>query len=130
VLERIEGRVAVYRSITKTKVQFELQGVNKIIELTVSEPWVINRGDNVVVAGEIDEATGKFVGYAYRNTTKGVFGKFDAHSGAGVIFIIASIVFCWGIFPLFLHLPAGIKMVALGKKVNLAADIIQKNEIN
>lgn len=124
MLEKIEGTVSSYRSITKRNVQFELNGIPKVIDLTVSDSWVINKGDLVTVAGEVDSSTGKFIGYAYYNKSKGVRGKFDARSGVGVVFVIAGIIFCWAIFPLFTHIPAGLKLIALGKKVSQAELLI------
>ena len=124
MLERLEGKVSSYRSITKRSVQFELQGINKVVELTVSEPWIINPKDHVIVTGETNSSTGKFIGYAYRNMTKGVFGRFDAGVGTGIIFVIAGLLFFWAIFPLFTHVPAGIKAIALGKKVDRAVSML------
>ena len=74
LLQRLEGKVEQYRSITKRSVQIELQGIKKVIELTVSEPWVVKRNDLVTVVGETDAKSGKFIGYAYKNSSKGVFG--------------------------------------------------------
>lgn len=124
MLEKFEGKIHSFKSITKRNVQFELQGINKIIELTVSEPWVINRGDQVSVAGQEDNKTGKFIGYAYKNHTKGVFGKFDASVASGYIFAIAGLLFFWAIFPLFTHIPAGLRAISLGKKINQAAKML------
>nr|WP_184461531.1 hypothetical protein [Zhongshania antarctica] len=124
LLQRLEGKVEQYRSITKRSVQIELQGIKKVIELTVSEPWVVKRNDLVTVVGETDPKSGKFIGYAYKNLSKGVFGKYDAKVGAGVIFIVAGLFFCWAIFPLFIHIPAGFKAIALGRKVNNAAAML------
>ncbi|WP_320838583.1 hypothetical protein [Zhongshania sp.] len=124
LLQRLEGKVEQYRSITKRSVQIELQGIQKVIELTVSEPWVVKRNDLVTVVGETDPKSGKFIGYAYKNSSKGVFGKYDAQVGVGVIFIVAGLLFCWAIFPLFIHIPAGFKAIALGKKVNNAAAML------
>ena len=124
MLQKLEGKVEQYRSITKRSVQIELQGVQKVIELTVSEPWVIKRNDMVSVAGETDPKSGKFIGYAYKNSSKGVFGKYDAQVGTGVVFIIGGLLFCWAIFPLFTHIPSGIEAIALGRKVDHAASML------
>jgi len=124
MLKRLEGRISSYKAVTKRNVQFELQGVNKIIELTISDPWVINKGDHIAVAGEENEETGKFVGYAYRNKTKGVFGKYDPGVVGGYFFVILGLFFFWAIFPLFTHVPAGLRVIALGKKVNQAAGML------
>jgi len=124
MLQRLEGKVSYYKRVTNRKVQFELVGISKIIELTVSESWVINRGDHVVVAGEEDTQTGKFVGYAYRNSTKSVFGQFDAGVALGYIFVIAGLIFFWAIFPLFTHVPAGVRAISLGRRVSQAASML------
>lgn len=124
VLQKFEGRVASFRAVSKWKVQFELQGIEKLIELKVSDPWVLKHGDNVAVAGEEDANTGKFIGYAYRNKTIGVFGKYDARARNGYIFVIAGLFFFWAIFPLFTHVPVGLRAIALNKKVNQAASMI------
>jgi hypothetical protein len=124
MLERLEGRITSYRSITKHSVQFELSGCPKVIELTVSEPWVINKGDQVSVAGETDGETGKFIGYAYQNKSKGVFGKYYvANAWVGIIFVIAGLIFFWAIFPLIFVLE-GLRIIAFGKKVKQAAAML------
>lgn len=69
--EILEGRVGSYRAISRRTVQVELQGINKIVELYLDEPWVINRGDHVILAGYRAD-NGKFYALAYRNETKGV----------------------------------------------------------
>ena len=124
MLTKFEGKISSYKAVTKNNVQFELQGINKIIELTISEPWVINRCDYVVVAGEENKKTGKFVGYAYRNMTKGVFGKFNPGVFGGYFFVLLGLIFCWAIFPLFIHVPVGLRVIALGRKINQAAAML------
>ncbi|WP_350304574.1 hypothetical protein [Photorhabdus viridis] len=124
MLKKLEGKIASFRAVSKRKVQLELQGIEKFIELTVSDPWVINRGDSVVVAGEEDVKTGKFIGYAYRNKTKGISGKYDAGVITGYIFVIAGLFFFWTIFPLFLHVPIGLRAIALHNRVNQAASML------
>ncbi len=124
MLEKLIGKVVRYKSITKRSVQLELTGSKHIIELTISDPWVIDRNDEVIVVGEKDPKTGKFIGYAYKNESKGVFGKFDARVGTGIVFIIAGLLFFWAIFPLFTHVLAGIKAIALGSKVNNAFSML------
>ncbi len=124
MLKKLEGKVSSFRSVSKWRVQFELQDINKIIELTVSDPWVINRGDTIIVSGEEDVTTGKFIGYAYRNKTKGIFGKYDANIISGYIFVVVGILFFWAIFPLFTHVPSGLRTIALNRKVNRAASMV------
>ena len=86
----------------------------------MSDAWVINRQDEVIVIGERDQKSGKFIAYAYKNMSKGVFGKFNASVAAGWLFVIAGLFFFWAIFPLFTHVPIGLKQIALGKKVDKA----------
>lgn len=120
MLEQLQGRVANYRPITRTKVQFELTDGNRVIEMHLNEAWVINRGDQVIVAGELDPKSGKFQAYAYKNFTRSVFGKLGVSKITGGAFIVASILFCWAIFPLFFHLPIGLRTIAFARKVNTA----------
>ncbi len=122
MLKKLEGTVASYNAVSTYSVQFELDGVRKVVELTVSEPWVIHRGDEIVVAGEEDEKTGKFIGYAYKNVTRGVFGKYNPGVVGGYLFVIGGLLLCWAIFPLFFHIPIGLRVIRLGKKVTQAAE--------
>ncbi|WP_084461409.1 hypothetical protein [Curvibacter gracilis] len=124
MLEVIEGNVKSYKAIKRNHVQFELRNVNRIIELSISEPWVINRGDDVAVVGELDDETGKFIGYAYRNRTKNVFGRANGSIVIGYLFVIASLLFFWAIFPLFLHLRIGLALISTSKKFDEAAGMI------
>lgn len=124
MLKRLEGSISSYKAVTKSHVQFELQGVGKVIELIISDSWVINKGDHVVVAGEDDESTGKFIAYAYRNQTKGVFGKCGTDVAGSYVFVIGGLLFCWAIFPLFTHVPAGLRAIAFSKKVKQAARML------
>ena len=124
MLEVLEGNVRSYKAIKRNHVQFELRNVNRVIELSISEPWVINRGDDVAVVGELDEKTDKFLGYAYRNRTKNVFGLANSLIVAGYFFVIASLLFFWAIFPLFLHLRIGLALISKSKKFDEAAGML------
>lgn len=124
MLEKIEGTVRSYNAITKTNVQFEFREINRVIELTLSEPWVMRRGDHIVVVGELDETTGKFIAYAYRNHSKMIFGRQKGAVVVGYLFVIASLLFCWAIFPLFLHLRIGLALISSAKKLDEAAAMI------
>lgn len=123
-IKKIEGKIKSFKAITKTKVQFELIGLNKIIELTLSDSWVINRGDYVVVSGVNDLETGKFIGYAYKNKSKGILGQLGSQLVFGYMFVIVSVLFFWGIFPLFVHLPIGMNAIQLSKNIDEAVHII------
>ena len=124
MLDRLIGKVSSYKAVTKNKVQFELENQSLVIELEVSDPWVINHHDEVVVVGERDSQSGKFIAYAYSNNTKGVFGKYDAKVALGWMCVIFGLSFFWAIFPLFIQVPMGVKMISLGKKVNEAFQLI------
>ena len=56
---------------------------------------------------------GKLKGYAYRNLSKSVFGQFRDTSIFGALFLAASAIFCWAIFPLFVHLPMGVRLLRM-----------------
>ncbi|MFS1425181.1 hypothetical protein [Shewanella sp. 10N.286.48.B5] len=129
MLDKLVGKVLNFKAVTKTKVQFELSEHNCVIELQVSDAWVINRNDEVTVVGERDSKTGKFIAYAYNNHTKGVFGKYDAQVAGGWLFVVIGLFFFWAIFPLFFHVPAGIKQISLGKKVNEAFDLVTQSNV-
>ncbi|MBL4826913.1 MAG: hypothetical protein JKY66_04250 [Spongiibacteraceae bacterium] len=121
MLKKLEGKVAYYNPITKRCVQIDISGINNVIELTVSDPWVIRRNDHVAVVGETDPKSGKFIGYAYKNISNGVFGKYKGKTRSGVVNIVFAILFFWAVFPLFINIPIGIKDIALGIKAHKAA---------
>lgn len=98
------------------QVMFELDGMNGIFHLFVAHPWVMDEGDNIIVVGEPDADSGKTIGYGYRNLSKSVHGMAAPESG-GWFFVFGSIVFCWAIFPLFLHLPAGVRSIRYNNKL-------------
>ena len=125
MIKKHEGKVKAYKSISRSTVQFELEELNKIIELTVSTPWVIDKKDKVIIAGEDDPDSGKFIALAYRNKTKNVFGKYDADVAGGKLFIVVGYLLFWAIFPLFTHVPAGRRMVKLGEKVEEAEYLLK-----
>ena len=120
--ETLEGRVNWYNSISRSSVLFELEGKSgkRVVELTVSTPWVIRPKDRVAVAGRPCEDTGKLIAYAYANQTRKVGGCYE-FPGAGMalltgpIFVVASIFFAWAVFPLFVHLPMGLKSMKLSR---------------
>ncbi|MDH3387076.1 MAG: hypothetical protein OEN02_04150 [Gammaproteobacteria bacterium] len=124
MLRKIEGRVRTYRPINVRNVQFEIQGSNKVIDLYLDQPWVLRDGDQVVVAGEDDGRSGKFNGYAYRNDSREVFGKTDPGILDGYLYIVMGLLFSWAIFPLFTHVPAGLRRLAFGRKVDQAAAML------
>lgn len=123
MIEKLEGKVANFHSVTVRCVHIELEGVPRVIELTTETAWVINRGDMVSVAGEADEKTGKFLAYAYRNHTRRVFGKFNAQPLAGIIFFVLGLAMSWAVFPL-IFVWQGIKVFRQYVKVNRAAALL------
>ena len=123
MLRKIEGTVRSYRAIDVRNVQFEIQGANNVIDLSVEQPWILKNGDYVVVAGE-DSYSGKFNGYAYRNETKETFGKSDPGLLAGYRDILMGLIFSWAIFPVFIHIPAGLRRLAFGRKIDRAASML------
>lgn len=128
MLEKIRGKIISLRELSKTETQFELHNADLVIEMTTEDYWVLNKGDTVTVVGEMDDDSGKFVAYAYYNDSKDIFGNQQDKTTAGYIFIVTAIVFFWGIFPLFIHLPMGIKDVKEGKKIRRSIHLIDQDD--
>ena len=124
MLRKIEGTVQTYRAIDVRNVQFEIQGAKKVIVLNVDQPWILKNGDYVAVAGEDDGRSGKFNGYAYRNDTKHIHGKSDPCLVNGYRYILMGLIFSWAIFPVFTHIPAGLRRLKFGRKVDQAASML------
>jgi hypothetical protein len=124
MLRKIEGTVQTYRAIGVRSVQFEIQGANNVIELNLEQPWVLKNGDYVAVVGEGDGRSGKFTGYAYRNDTRQISGKSDSGLLHGYRYILMGLFFCWAIFPVFTHIPAGLRCLKFGRKVDQAASML------
>ncbi len=124
MLRKIEGTVRAYRAIDVRNVQFEIQGSNNIIDLNLEQPWVLKDGDYVAVAGEDAGRSGKFTGYAYRNDTKEIFGKSDPGLLQGYRYILMGLLFFWAIFPVFIHIPAGLRLLKFGRKIDQAASML------
>ena len=123
-MRKIEGTVKTYTPINVRNVQFEIQGSDKVIDLNIEQPWLLRNGDHVVVAGEDDGRSGKFNGYAYRNDTRQARGKTDPNLPQALRFIVLGLLFGWAIFPLFIHVPAGWRLLAFGRKVDQAAAML------
>jgi hypothetical protein len=124
MMRKIEGRVQTYKPINVRNVQFEIQGSKELIDLRIDQPWVLRDGDYVTVVGEDDGRSGKFNGYAYRNDTRQVRGKSDPRLTEGCRYIFLGLLFAWAIFPLFIHVPAGWRLLAFGRKVDQAAALL------
>ena len=124
MLSKIEGTVQTYRAIDVRNVLFEIQGTNKVIELKVGQPWILKNGDYVIVAGEDNGRFGKFKGYAYRNDTRKISGKTDPGLLDGYRYILMGLLFFWAIFPVFTHIPAGLRQLAFGRKIDQAAAML------
>ncbi len=128
MLKTIRGTVVYYKSIGRQTAQLELNGVPAVIEISSEFPYVLNAGDIVRITGEEDEESGKFLGYAYVNETKKVRGSRATRYGFGIAFVIAAIVFCWAIFPLFAHLPAGMRALRESSKTDAARKLVRATE--
>ena len=124
MLRKIEGTVRTYRALDVRNVQFEIQDTGDVIDLSLNQPWVLRNGDHVVVTGEDDGRSGTFHGYAYRNDTREIFGKSDPGLYEGYRYILMGLLFFWAIFPLFTHIPAGLRRIEFGRKVDRAAEML------
>ena len=124
MLRKIEGTVQTYRAIDVRNVQFEIKGASNVIVLKLEQPWVLKNGDYIAVAGEDDGRSGKFNGYAYRNDTKHIYGKSDPGLVNGYRYILMGLIFSWAIFPVFTHIPAGLRRLKFGRKVDRAASML------
>jgi hypothetical protein len=124
MLRKIEGTVRDYKALGVHKVQLEIQGTSNVIDLNVEQPWMLRIGDYIAVAGEDDGRTGIFKGYAYRNDTRTAFGTSDPGLLDGIRYIVMGLLFSWAIFPLFIHVPAGLRQLAFGRKIEQAASML------
>ena len=123
-MRKIEGRVTTYTPINVRDVRFELDSGNEVIELHSEHPWLLRNGDHVAVVGENDGRSGVFHGYAYRNDTRQTRGQTDVGLADGVRYIFLGLLFAWAIFPLFIHVPYGLRRLAFGCKVEQAASML------
>ena len=123
-MRKIEGTVRSYRPISVRNVQFEIHGSSELIELHSEHPWVLKSGDHVAVVGENDGRSGKFHGYAYRNDTRQTRGETDRGVIDALRYIVLGLLFAWAIFPLFIHVPYGLRCLSFGRKVDQAAAML------
>jgi hypothetical protein len=124
MMRRIEGVVQAYTPINVRNVQFEIQGSKEVIDLRMDQPWVLKNGDHVVVVGENDGRSGKFNGYAYRNDTRQIQGQSDPGLLDACRYMVLGLLFAWAIFPLFIHVPYGFRLLAFGRKVDQAVAML------
>ena len=124
MLRKIEGIVQSHRALDVRHVEFQVYGSGDVIDLHLDSPWVLRDGDHVVVTGEHDGRSGRFHGYAYRNDSRAVCGKSDNGWAEATRYILLGLLFGWAIFPLFTHLPAGLRWLDFGRKVDRAADMV------
>lgn len=124
MMRKIEGKVQTYTPIDVRNVQLEIQGSQMIIDLHMDQPWVLRHGDHIAVVGEDDGRSGKFYGYAYRNDTRQVWGKTDPGLEQALRYILLGLLFAWAIFPLFIHVPEGVRQLGFGRKVDQAAAML------
>lgn len=125
MLRKIEGKVASYKAYDVKHVEFRLQGSDKVIDMHLDSPWVLRDGDNVVVTGEDDGRSGRFNGYAYRNASRGVSGTSEKPWEAAARYIGMGLLFSWAIFPLFIHVPEGIRQIIFGRKIDRAEHMLE-----
>jgi len=110
--KKLSGNVHRTSKLTQRKMQIELLGINKVIELEVDDPLVINVGDEIAVVG-FNAKSGKFKACAYNNATKGVTGESETTISRGILIIIGGLLTFWKIYPIFTDIPLGIKDIAL-----------------
>ena len=123
-MRKIEGTVRSYTPISVRNVQFEIDGSSELIDLHSEFPWLLKDGDYVAVVGEHDGRSGKFHGYAYRNHTRQTRGETDRGLPDALRYVLLGLLFCWAVFPLFVHLPHGWRLLAFGRKVDQAAAML------
>ena len=124
MMRKIEGTVQAYKPISVRNVQLEIEGSAQLIDLQMEQPWVLKDGDHVAVVGEDDGRSGVFNGYAYRNDTRQIWGKTDPNTELAIKYILLGLLFCWAIFPLFIHVPTGLRMLGFGRKVDHAVAML------
>ncbi len=124
MLRKIEGTVASYKAHDVRHVEVWLQGSNKVINLHLDSPWVLRDGDEICVTGEDDGRSGRFNGYAYRNSSRGTCGVSQRPWNVAARYIGLGLLFSWAIFPLFIHVPEGVRQILFGRKVERAAHML------
>lgn len=120
-----EGRVIRFRPISRTSVQLNLSNCKRLIELTIDEAWVINNGDKLFVAGEINNKTGKLMAYTYKNHSTGVTGQKHGFFIYGCHLIIVGFFLFWTIIPALILIHEGAKYITRSidlKKANSMRD--------
>lgn len=70
---KYEGSVSNIREVTRNRVQFQLNQNSELLELFISQSWVLNEGDRIVAYGKRDK-TGKVCCHAYKNMDLNVIG--------------------------------------------------------
>ena len=123
MLRKIEGRVVSYKPHDIRHVEFMLEGSDKVIDMHLDSPWVLREGDEICVTGEDDGRSGRFNGYAYRNASRGHRGMSEKPWDVAARYIGLGLLFSWAIFPLFIHVPEGIRQILFGRKV-MQADVM------
>lgn len=124
MLRKIEGGVVSYKAYDVKRVEVLLQDCGQIIDLRLDRPWVLRDGDTICVTGEDDGRSGQFNGYAYRNTSRGTCGVSERPWELAARYIGLGLLFSWAIFPLFVHVPEGIRQILFGRKVGRAASML------
>lgn len=124
MIEVLYGKVSRLRPVSRNTIQIDIHGISRLIEITSYTPWAINRGDTIVVTGEMDQKSGKFLGYAYKNQTNAVLDYYKVPMIRGFALIIAGLLFIWAIFPIF-HIVEGCRLLMLNHKCKQALDLVE-----
>tara|TARA_R110000850_G_scaffold204695_3_gene330888 strand:- start:50 stop:520 length:471 start_codon:yes stop_codon:yes gene_type:complete len=123
-IRKIEGKISSFRSIHNRRVILEIDSASKVVDLTTEEPWVVRRGDQIVVAGLNDNYSGKFFAFGYINQTKKVkdFGESALPSSFGYVPAIIGVVFLLiAGLSIWLSLVFGFALICLGVGLTLIA---------
>jgi hypothetical protein len=104
--------------------EIQIHRINRLVEITSYQPWAINRNDIIVIAGEVDRESGKFLGYAYKNQTNAVLGYYKTSLIKGFAFIAVGLLFIWAVFPI-VHIIEGIRLLILNRKCKKALDLVE-----
>ncbi|SIO93765.1 hypothetical protein [Vibrio spartinae] len=80
-----ESKVQSYQAVTPTTVRIELDNSQTVL-LRLSEPWILNQGDLVAIAGFQDHQSNVLIGYGYINLSQHVKSIGRSHGGPFFLF--------------------------------------------
>lgn len=125
--EKTRGTVKSYKPVTNTQVQVELDNMDGVFQLSISQYWSLDKGDDVSLAFR-PSSTGMFQCWAYKNHTKNLSGWNelpsiatgidDTHKIMGTIFIVLGALLCLTIIGAFV----GIPFILVGNKFRKTAN--------